>query len=126
MAGWDLVTVYFFTWYESERGQWVQAPRPATLAAITAACGCPLLDTAHEIAITELNELGFLKRPSRNCVTCGTPLVYLGAFLDTYGGRRRDQAFGCPQGHEQWRYFAPRRTWQRHDRRGEASEELSA
>ena len=127
MAGREQVTVYFFTWYESDSGRHVQAPRAATLTAIEAACGSPLLDTAHRVAVSELNELGFVKRPSRNCESCGRQLIYLGAWLDDHVSRpRRDQAFGCPDGHEQWRYLAPRQTWQLDASHASDSDEPSA
>ena len=117
MAGATQVTVYYFTWYDEQLGQAVQAPRPATIAAILAAGGEPILDSGHPVAASDLNELGFKRRPIRRCDACGEPLVYQGSWFDgsSLNGPqpRRDQMFGCPWGHEVWAFVDPTHQWRR-------------
>ena len=117
MAGATQVTVYYFTWYDEQLGRAVQAPRPATFSAIVAAGGEPIANSGHQVAAADVNELGFKRRPVRRCDACGEPLVYQGTWFDgpSLDGPhpRRDQAFGCPLGHEVWTFVDPTDQWLR-------------
>ena len=117
MAGATQVTVYYFTWYDEQLGRAVQAPRPATFAAILSVGGEPIANSAHQVAAADINELGFKRRPRRRCDACGEALVYQGTWFDgsSLDGPqpRRDQAFGCPEGHEVWTFVDPTHQWLR-------------
>ena len=98
------MTVYYFTWIDEHSGQAVQAPLPATVSAILAAGGEPILDSAHQIPASEINEVGFRRGPVRACDVCGEPLVPQSG---------RDQVFRCPHGHQVWAFVEPLREWRR-------------
>ena len=127
-AGAAQVTVYYFTWNDEQSGQAVQALRPATVSAILAAGGEPITNSAHQVPASEINALGFKRRPVRRCDACGELLVYQGSWLDgsSLDGPqpRRDQTFGCPWGHEVWAFVDPALEWRRRwaDSRGEHRE----
>lgn len=113
-AGAAQVTVYYFTWNDEQSGQAVQALRPATVSAILAAGGEPIVDSAHQIPASEINEVGFRRGPVRSCDVCGEPLLYQGTQFSGDGPQaRRDQVFGCPQGHQVWAFVDPLREWRR-------------
>ena len=58
----DQVTVYFFTKYDIGSDQNLRSKRPATLEAIERSFGQPLMETAEEINVADLDEEGFRRR----------------------------------------------------------------
>jgi len=56
------VTAYFFQKYDIITNQNVRSKRPATLEAIARVKGQVIMETAHEVGETELDEDGFQKR----------------------------------------------------------------
>lgn len=114
VAGAAQVTVYYFTWNNEDSGRPVQAPRPATVSAILAAGGEPIVDSAHQIPASEINEVGFRRGPAHACDVCGEPLEYQGTQFNGDGPQPfRDQVFKCPQGHQVWAFVDPLRQWRR-------------
>jgi hypothetical protein len=59
-----MVTVYEFKYFDVTAGRFIQAPRPATLEAIRKARGEAIAETALEIDEAELDDDGFVKRPT--------------------------------------------------------------
>lgn len=108
------VTVYYFTWRDQQSGRAVQASRPATVSAILAAGGEPIVDSAHQIPASEINEVGVMRGPALACDVCGKPLEYQGTPFGGYALQpRHDQIFRCPQGHQVWAFVDPLREWRR-------------
>ena len=114
VAGPAQVTVYYFTWNDKHSGQVVQAPRPATVSAILAAGGEPIVDSAHQIPASEINEVGFKRGPVRACDVCGAALEYQGTQFNGHDPQPRgDHVFRCPRGHQVWAFVDPLREWRR-------------
>lgn len=108
------VTVYYFTWNDERSGQAVRAPLPATVSAILAAGGEPIVDSAHLIPASDINEVGFKRGPACACDVCGEPLECQGTPFNGYVPQsRREQVFGCPHGHQLWTFVEPVREWRR-------------
>ena len=108
------VTVYYFTWKDPRSGQAIQACRPATVSAILAAGGEPIVDSAHQVPASEINEVGFKRGPVPTCDVCGATLEYQGTQFNSFGPEARsDQVFRCPHGHQVWAFVDPLREWRR-------------
>jgi hypothetical protein len=108
------VTVYYFTWIDRHSGTAVHAARPATVSAILAAGGEPIVDSAHQIPAAEINEVGVMRGATFGCDICGAPLEDQGMAFTGYAPQPRpDQIFKCPHGHQVWTFVDPLREWRR-------------